>query len=270
MTDKTQNPEYRELEARIEDYTRKSERGELQISSFLTPMQIFFAKEILKYKGMLHRAVFLGGYDGAERARLVLLPSFADALDGDTKEKLISLFFDDYSEAVICVKVQGSGFKSLMHKDYMGSILGMGIERDALGDITLIDDFSAYVFCTKSISELLFAELERIGADKVKLSRCQPDESFDGGRRYQKISDTVASERLDCVIAALCNLSRDKAQSAIKSGSCTLNYMPCEDCSESVAEGDVISLRGYGKFIIRSVNEPTKKGRLRLLADKYV
>ena len=83
MTDKTQNPEYRELEARIEDYTRKSDRGELQISSFLTPMQIFFAKEILKYKGMLHRAVFLGGYDGAERARLVLLPSFADSRKTD-------------------------------------------------------------------------------------------------------------------------------------------------------------------------------------------
>lgn len=270
MTDRTQNPEYRELEARIEDYIRKTDRGELQISSFLTPMQICFAKEILKYRGLISRAVFCGGYAGAERARLFLLPAFAESLDGDAHQKLADYFPDEYREAVICLKIQGSGFRVLSHRDYMGSILGMGIERDVIGDIALTDDFSAVVFCTRSIADFILSELDKISTDKVKISEFIPDPDFDGGRRYQKISDTIASERFDCVVAALCNLSRDKAQSAIRSGLCTLDYMPIEECAVDVCEGSVISVRGYGKFIVRSIGDPTKKGRMRLLADKYV
>ena len=270
MTDKTQNPEYRELEARIEDYTRKSDRGELQISSFLTPMQICFAKEILKYRGMLPRTVFVGGYGSAERERLVLLPAFVESLDGEAKDKLEVYFPDEYREAVICLKIQGSGFRVLSHRDYMGSILGMGIERDVIGDIALIDDFSACVFCTRSIANFILSELDKVGTDKVKVQEYTPPADFDGGRRYQRISDTVASERFDCVVASLCNLSRDKAQGAIRSSLCTLDYMPVEECAVDVCEGSVISVRGYGKFIVRSISDPTKKGRIRLLADKYV
>ena len=270
MIDKTQNPEYRELEARIEDYIRKTERGELQISSFLTPMQICFAREILKYRGILSRAVFCGGYGSAERARLFILPAFVEGLDGDAREKLADYFPDEYRDAVKCIKIQGSGFKVLSHRDYMGSILGMGIERDAIGDIALTDDFSAVVFCTDSIAKFILSELDKISTDKVKTFEFTPEDGFDGGRRYQRISDTVASERFDCVVASLCNLSREKAQGAVRSGLCTLDYIPEEECSREVCEGSVISVRGYGKFIVRSISDPTKKGRIRLLADKYV
>ena len=270
MIDKTQNPDYRELEARIDDYIRKSDRGELQISSFLTPMQICFAKEILKYKGMISRATFVGGYKSAERARLVLLPAFTEGLDGDAEDLFADYFPDEYRDAVVSLKIQGSGFRALSHRDYMGSILGMGIERDVIGDIATVDDFSAYVFCTRSIANYILSELDKISTDKVKVQEYAPPEDFDGGRRYQRISDTVASERFDCVVASLCNLSRDKAQSAIKSGLCTLDYMPIEECSVDVGEGSVISVRGYGKFIVRSISDPTKKGRIRLLADKYI
>lgn len=270
MIDKTQNPEYRELEARIEDYIRKTERGELQLSSFLTPMQIYFAKEILKYRGVYSRAVFCGGYDNAERARLLLLPSFTDGLDGEAKDKLADFFPDDSKDAVVCIKIQGSGYRELSHRDYLGSILGMGIERDAIGDIATVDNFCAFVFSSAAMARFIIAELDRVGTDKVKVSVCDLPEGFDGGRKYQRISDTVASERLDCVVASLCNLSRDKAQSEIRGGFCTLNYMPDDECAKDVCEGDIISMRGYGKFIVRSISQPTKKGRLRLIADKYV
>ena len=270
MTDRTQNPEYRELEARIEDYIKRSERGELQISSFLTPMQIFFAKEILRSRQCLERTVFWGGYGECERARLILLPAFVEDIEGKNEDKLQMYFPDEYKSAVVTLKVRGSGYKSLSHRDYLGSILGLGLERDPIGDIVISDDFSAVVFCTESISKFLLEELKTVGSDKVGVCVFMPGADFCGDRRFQRINDTVSSERFDCVVAALCNLSRDKAQSAIRSGLCTLDYMPVEECSEGVCAGSVISVRGYGKYIIRDISQPTKKGRIRLVADKYV
>lgn len=270
MTDRTQNPEYRELEARIEDYIKKSERGELQISSFLTPMQIFFAKEILRRRACLSRAIFCGGYSECERARLLLLPAFAEDIEGENEDKLKVCFPDEYKSAVIALKVQGSGYKILSHRDYLGSILGLGLERDAIGDIVILDDFSAVVFCTESISKFLAEELKSIGSDKVGVCAFLPFADFGGGRNFKRINDTVSSERFDCVVAALCNLSRDKAQSAIKSGLCTLDYMPVGECAAEVCSESVISVRGYGKYIIRDISQSTKKGRIRLVADKYI
>lgn len=270
MTDRTQNPEYRELEARIEDYIKKTERGELQISSFLTPMQIFFAKEILRRRACLSRAVFCGGYGECERARLVLLPTFAEDIEGDNEYKLKTYFPDEYKSVCIALKVQGSGYKTLSHRDYLGSILGLGLERDPIGDIVVLDDFSAVVFCTESISKFLIEELKSVGSDKVGVCVFMPNDDFCGGRKFQRINHTVSSERFDCVVAALCNLSRDKAQSAIRGGLCTLDYMPVEECAAQVFEESVISIRGYGKYIIRDISQSTKKGRIRLVADKYV
>ena len=270
MTDRAQNPEYRELEARIEDYIKKSERGELQISSFLTPMQIFFAKDILKRRASLKRAVFFGGYGECERARLLLLPTFAEDIEGENEDKLCTYFPDEYKSACVSLLVKGSGYRELSHRDYLGSILGLGLERDAIGDIVMLDSFSAAVFCTESISKFLIEELKTVGSDKVGVCVFLPDSDFCGKRKYQRINDTVSSERFDCVIAALCNLSRDKAQSAIKGGLCTLDYMTEEECSASVKEGCIISVRGYGKYIVRDISQSTKKGRIRLVADKYI
>lgn len=270
MTDRAQNSEYRELEARIEDYIKKSERGELQISSFLTPMQIFFAREILRRRRCIERAVFLGGYGECERARLMLLPAFAEDIEGENEDKLRICFPDEYKSAVIALKVKGSGYKNLSHRDYLGSILGLGLERDPIGDIVILDDHSAVVFCTGSISKFLLEELKTVGSDKVGVCVFMPDADFGGGRKFQRINDTVSSERFDCVVASLCNLSREKAQSLIKSGLCTLDYMPVDECSADVCAECVISVRGYGKYVIRDISQPTKKGRIRLVADKYI
>lgn len=270
MTDRTQNPEYRELEARIEDYIKKSERGELQISSFLTPMQVFFAKEILRRFSSLERAIFMGGYLDCERARLVLLPTFVEDIDMENGDKLKTYFPDEYNSAVIALKVQGSGYKTLSHRDYLGSILGLGLERDPIGDIVILDDFSAVVFCTESISKFLIEELKSVGSDKVGVCVFMPNDDFCGGRKFQRINDTVSSERFDCVVAAICNLSREKAQTSIRSGLCTLDYMTECECSANVKEGCVISVRGYGKYVIRDISQSTKKGRIRLVADKYI
>ena len=89
-------------------------------------------------------------------------------------------------------------------------------------------------------------------------------------QKYQGFTDTVASERLDCVVAAIFNLSREKAQNLIKGGFVEFNYETASKIDVKVEANDIISARGFGKFIVRDISQSTKKGRLRLFADKYV
>lgn len=270
MNDYSQLPEYLDLRSRIDDLIGASERGELQISSFLTPMQRSFAEDILKWRGVLKRSLFCGGYSTCERARLIIMPSFVEAQDGDADELCKMFFSDEYRLAVRGLRIQGSGYRSLTHKDHLGSILSLGIERNAIGDVVLIDEFTSVVFCSDKIFQFLDSYLERVANDKVTLSEYFPSEDFDANRRYLRINDTVASERLDSVAAALCGISREKAQTAIRSGMCALNYITEYECDTCVTEGAVISIRGYGKYILRDLSDHTRKGRIRLVADKYI
>ena len=109
-----------------------------------------------------------------------------------------------------------------------------------------------------------------MATDTVKVGRVPEGTPLAGTRRLQPISDTVASERLDCVVAALCNLSREKAQMTVRSGLCELDYEAVEDCSATVTAPAVISVRGYGKFAVHAFDGTTRKGRVRLVAGKYI
>ena len=263
------NQEYKELLARIEDCIDASDTGSLSKTKFLSPAEAFYAKRILNEKGLMHRAAFLGGFADAERERLVVLPSYLDGYD-ETPEDLLKEYFPTEAEELItAVKLSGSGYRELSHRDYLGSILGLGVERDAVGDIIVIDSQTAYAFVLDSIAKLILDGLLRIGSDKVKSEIVTLGDDFAYKRKFISISDTVASARLDCVVASLTNLSRDKAQRLVMSGLCQFNFTEEERCDRAVKAGDIITLRGYGKFIVRDISGQTKKGRLRLLADKY-
>ena len=84
------------------------------------------------------------------------------------------------------------------------------------------------------------------------------------------ISDTVASARLDCIVAAICSLSREKARAAVISGLVEVNFENETAPDKNLSVPAVVSVRGYGKFRINSVSDVTRKGRLRLDADKYL
>ncbi len=262
--------EYKELLARIEDIARRADSGLLAATKFLSPAEVFYAKEILAAKGLEKRAFLFGGYDGAERERLIILPSYLDGYELTPRELLFECFPDEAAELVRVVKITGSGYVPLSHRDHLGAILGLGVERDAVGDIIVTDDRTALVFASDAIAKLMLEGLTKVASDKVKLEVVGLGAGFAYKREFQSVSDTVASERLDCVVAALANLSRERAQNLIESGSCLLCYAEEIRCDRSVKAGDIVTLRGYGKFIVREIDRKTKKGRLRLTADKYV
>ncbi len=274
----TEDGDIRALYARLDDLTRSAERGECGWTAFLTPREGLYARRYLAGRSAVGLAA--GGYPEAERVRMCLLPDYTEgmtdpeALAADPVAALREAGLDELAEAVahaaVPLCIEGSGYRALTHRDYLGAILGLGLDRDAVGDIQVVDEHTAYLVCKGELVDFLLSEVKKIGADTVKIRRLRDGEAVTDTRRFESVNDTVASERLDCAVAALANLSRDKAQAAVRTGLVELNYEICEDCDTPVRPPCVLSVRGVGKFIVRAFDGETRKGRLRLKADKYV
>lgn len=263
------------LAARIEDAIEKSERGTLAVLPFLTPRDQKRADKMLRARGVRQQAWFWGGYPEAERTSLFLLPEYltvclTGACDAVPAEEMRSLLGEEAERAVCAVRIVGSGFRKLGHRDFLGSVLGLGIERDVLGDLAVQNEHEAVLFCTEKMATFLKLSLEKVASDTVRCIDQTEAHGFTDGRHYQPIRDTVASERLDCVVAALCNLSRDAAQTAVRTGLVEVDFEVTERVDMLLAAPCTISVRGQGRFVLRAFDGETRKGRLRLCADRLI
>lgn len=246
--------------SRIDDLFVRADRGETVCSAFYNESEAHFALEYLKSQRR-ECYIFYGGYRDAERKRLFVFPEWLEA------DEILT------DEFIVPVLVKGSGYVRLDHRSYLGSLTAAGISRDVIGDIVIQDESSAVVFLDFKIAEYLtvpIPPLERIGRDKVRITRYDLPTGFTSTLEVSGISSTVASARLDCVVSELINLSREKTKELIASGIVMHNYTEMTNFSAEVREGDVISVRGYGKFRIESISQKTKKDRIRLLAVKYI
>lgn len=263
--------EHKLLASRVSDYLRLAERGELASGSFLTPEEARYVTLVLQEKRAATKGVLFGGYEDAERRRLFVLPDYLSDMDGEPYDKLREYFPDELSSAVKAIRIKGSGFRELSHRDYLGALLALGIERCSMGDIVVEGKHSAIVFCTDKMFDFLMVGIDRIGADKVTVEEFCPAPDFSPTRESMPIRDTVASNRLDCVVGALTNLSREKAQTLIKSGLCEVDYLAEQRVDFELKHLPcTLTLRGYGKYRVISFDGETKRGRLRLVAEKYV
>ncbi len=259
--------EFSVLFARIDDLCKRAERGELGVSCFLSPREQHFVLRYLSRHGVRDRCFMYGGYEGAERCRAFILP---DYISDVTDFRDIEVYLD--SEPIAAVSVNGSGYRRLTHRDYLGSVLGLGIERDVIGDIVFEDTEreEAVLFCDSVISDFIVSELKKVANDTVSVARIEIGKDFAPKRSFAHISDTVASPRIDCIVASLCSLSREKAQAAVSSGLVEVDFECEERPDRTVSAPCLVSVRGYGKFRINSVSDVTRRGRFRLDADKYM
>ena len=263
------------LEARLSDAVARTEKGMVAVLPYLTPRGQKQAQQLLRQQGLWGNAWIYGGYPTAERACLFLLPDYLPPLlsapiEECPPEELSALIEEEISHWIFPVRIKGSGYRELTHRDYLGSLLGLGLERDALGDIAVQDPHEAVVFCSRTIGEFLLTGLDKVASDTVRCSPYTLDATFTDGRHYRPIHDTVASPRLDCVVAALTNLSREDAQGVVRAGLVEVDFEPAERTDLMLAPPATLSVRGYGRFILRSFDGETKKGRLRLFAEKLI
>lgn len=157
--------------------------------------------------------------------------------------------------------------EKLEHRDYLGTLLGLGIERSVLGDIFLLDT-DAYVYCQESMATYFCGNLNRVRCTTVT---CEPVDQVPPTAlpRIEEERVNVASGRLDAMVAAVCRLSRSQSAELLRAGKIFVGGRLAENGSFQVKEGDIVSVRGYGRFVYRGIDGETRKGRLYARVGRY-
>ena len=223
---------------------------------FLTPYERLIARNICNDHGVKYR--IYGGYEGSERCILGVFPDY-----------VYDVMEEEYP--INCIKIeatQNKFLRELTHRDYLGALLGLNIKREMIGDIIPYDK-GAYVFVYESITDFLLLNLKQIGRSSVECS-VHTGEIDLGNQDKEEMIITVASNRLDCILCAITDLSRDKAKNLINGLYVAVNYEPCKNSEKSLKAGDVFSARGYGKFEFVEVMGETRKKKLRIKIEKYL
>lgn len=251
------------LVSRAEDLAAMAEkRGQPCFLPFLSDAMCYCIESSVRYSSDDVRLVFFGGYPDAEYRCAGFFPSF--------------LFYDegydpsaDFPISAICAK--GSGFCRLSHRDFLGSIMSLGIKREMLGDILVAEDgFSATVFCFEKTSDYLLTSFDCAANDKIVCKRVELCDIYIPPKKFETISSTVGSPRVDSLISACFNLSREKASELVGAGLVSVDHAVCTDKSKMCGEGALVSVRHYGKFELHSIGDKNRRDRLRIVLRKFV
>jgi RNA-binding protein YlmH len=251
--------EFDALFARLDDLCGVAERGEVAVSQFLSPRELHFASAHLGKRGA-HFLCF-GGYDGAERQRIYLLPDYMEADEKFPEE-------DDNPLCLLHCKTP-TGAKALTHRDYLGSLLSLGIEREVIGDI-LVGENGADIIILKTIADYLLANYEKAGHIPLKCEILPIEKLVPPKQKTVTVRESVASVRLDSIISAVFGFSRTAACEHIAKGLVFVNDTQTEKPDAKLNIGDKIVVRGFGKAYFKEIGGTTRKGRFSVLFEKYI
>ena len=197
-----------------------------------------------------------GGYDFSERQMVVFLP---DALCYEKNYPIATLKIEP---------LQKKFSETLTHRDYLGSILNLGIERNKLGDILVTDEY-ALIFAHKSMEQFLTDEITRIKHTSV-ITKIEEDFNLNYQPNIKEISGTVSSIRLDSLLALAFSSSRSKLVAYIEAGKVFVNGKLVTSNGHQIKENDIISVRGLGRFQFVNTGSQTKKGRYFVTIHLYI
>lgn len=186
----------------------------------------------------------------------------------DSERKILGLFFDEKQDfPVSALQFSFRKTDKLTHRDFLGSLMSLGIERETVGDI-LVEDGRAVVFVKSEIKDYIVSQISKVGRVGVKISDADAEDLPQGRGAVEK-NCTVSSLRLDSLVAAATGMSRENAKNLILSGSVSVNHLVCQKISHTVREGDKLTIRGKGKYEICGVNGETKKHRIKISIIQY-
>lgn len=198
--------------------------------------------------------VWFGGYESACRRMIGFFPEWCEM---DTDEFPIA-----------AVEIVNKGSKNLTHRDYLGTVMSLGLERKKIGDIA-VSPKGAYIFVTKDMADLV-SGIEKISNCGVRCRIVPLSECVIAEAEFELKNVVAASMRLDAVIGALLKLSRKNAQDLVLGGKCSVNHIVTERTDRVLSEGDVLSVRGFGRAEIASVGSKTRSDRIHITIKKFI
>ena len=236
-------------------YERCRTKNMPEHTAFLTPQEQELCRNMLSAVGVAEGVAFSGGYDGAERKQLYFLPDWAE----------------EPEESVCALRCSWYETEELTHRDLLGSLMGLGITRQSVGDI-LVDKtgHAADVLVTDTAGAFLLQEWNQAGRVKMQVKSIDLHDLHIPQAAVREIRDTVASLRLDSIVSTGFSLSRGKAAEVIEGGKVQVNWQDTTKNGAAVTTGDVITVRGLGKCELTEVGNPTKKGRFFVTIKRYL
>ena len=238
------------LIARISDTQDISQKtSKPKFFGFLSCEEAALAQKLLENRNA--NFCLFGGYEGAQRVMLGCLPDWCN----ETPFPISSVTFTY------------RGADELRHRDFLGALMALGITRESVGDI-LVEKGRTVVFFKDEVLPFVLSNVTKIGSVGVNTA-IGFDEPLPLGDSLITASVTVSSLRLDCVVSAVANVSRAKANELIEAGLVSVNSLVCEKSTKQVTTGDAVTVRGKGKFIIGDTCQKTRKDRTVLDYKKY-
>lgn len=210
------------------------------ITPFLTPQEQLIAQRII---GKQCNIRLYGGYDAAEMKRLAIGPY-------ESTEDM----------GILCLKATYRKMeKQLSHRDVLGALLHLGIERNQFGDI-LVQGSDIYIFVKTELGAFVMAELKQIARYSLTFAPYEGEIVYEPLLAWQ--TKTISAARLDCIVAACINGSRTKADALIKGKLVKVDHLPLEDSKHLCNNNCTVSIRGYGRFFVKVSHRISRKGRM--------
>ncbi|MCH5304770.1 MAG: hypothetical protein J1E41_07900 [Ruminococcus sp.] len=240
----------KELISRVEDLADLSfTRNRPSFLGFLNEREQYIINQHFSFYSS--EIYFFGGYENAKRKFLCF-----SQYEIETKDYPISEIYFKFRNV-----------DKLSHRDFLGALMNLGIERNCIGDI-VVNEGAAVCFVKNEIKDYIQSQISKIGRVGVRISD-KSDCKIDFKDDIETLTFIVSSMRLDVVVAAITNLSREKTANLLLSGKVFTNYFENKNVSYILKPDDILSIRGYGKFAICEFIGNNKKGKLIVGVKKY-
>ncbi len=249
MTDEQKN-----ADVLVRELIRLQEkRYNVCVSDFLNEGQQAYAAKELEQQGCRCH-MFFGGFENAERRVLAVYPEYIIPQN------------DDFGITELHIRYRKNA--EISHRDILGALMGLGIRREKIGDI-VVQSGRATFFIKTELAQYVSSQLEKVGREGVEFSEIGADLTAAAPKLLTR-GVTASSLRLDVLVGECANLSRSKAQAAVRGGLVYVNSLPVDKCDVKLSSGDKISVRGSGKFIVEFDGELSKKGKYKITISKYL
>ena len=225
-----------------------------RVCDFTSPAGLVIADAIkAAYPELLVQSY--GGYEGAELIRIAFVDSH---------------FQGTVDMGLIPLKVSWDPrFRLLNHRDVLGSLMGLGIDRSKFGDI-IMGQGGAQILVDSAVADFVVQNFTKIAMVAVSVTPMELDEIAPKEEKIKEVRTTVASLRLDAVASSGFSVSRTKLVSAVNAGLLQVNWQPAKGPSQEVKEGDIISMRGRGRMKVEAITGTSRKGRIGVYLKRFM
>lgn len=223
------------------------------VTKFLTNFEQIVLSQIVAYNYSDFKVEFFGGFDDAERK----------------KAKIISNEYYDIDYDIVCLKAKfNNKFNKIEHRNILGAIHNLGINFNRFGDIIVLEN-EVYIFVDEEIADYISMEFTKTGRVNLNFERVDlSDVTIE--KKYEDFEIVSSSFRIDSIVAKITNKSRSKVKEFLEQDFVKLNHVILRNGEKTCTTNDIISIRKYGRFVVKDFRQNKKSLKYRITISKLV